>query len=92
MDLDDLDTILRDSARNNQTRGRHQVPGDPSGVGGVLSRNSLRRTWEKMPANRETAFIEAITSAAITHTLTKNCSTGEFTDCGCDARMTKRRK
>ena len=54
--------------------------------------NALKRTWKQMPANRETAFIEAVTSAAITHTLTKNCSTGEFTDCGCDARMTKRRE
>ena len=54
--------------------------------------NALRRTWKQMPANRESAFVEAVTSAAITHTLTKNCSTGEFSDCGCDARMTKRRE
>ena len=59
---------------------------------GASPPNALRRTWRQMPANRETAFVEAVTSAAITHTLTKNCSTGEFSDCGCDARMTKRRE
>ena len=61
-------------------------------VEGAPPPNALRRTWRQMPANRETAFVEAVTSAAITHTLTKNCSTGEFSDCGCDARMTKRRE
>ena len=59
---------------------------------GASPPNALSRTWRQMPANRETAFVEAVTSAAITHTLTKNCSTGEFSDCGCDARMTKRRE
>ncbi|TRY80923.1 hypothetical protein TCAL_12797 [Tigriopus californicus] len=37
----------------------------------------------RQPANRETAFIHAITAAGIAHTLTKNCSNGEFGDCGC---------
>ncbi|XP_059097528.1 protein Wnt-8-like [Tigriopus californicus] len=35
------------------------------------------------PSIRETAFIHAITAAGIAHTLTKNCSNGEFGDCGC---------
>ena len=34
--------------------------------------------------NRETALVRAMTSAGITHTLTKNCSTGDFTNCVCD--------
>ena len=34
--------------------------------------------------NRELALVRAMTSAGITHTLTKNCSTGDFTNCVCD--------
>ena len=34
--------------------------------------------------NREAALVRAMTSAGITHTLTKNCSTGDFTNCVCD--------
>lgn len=90
MDLDGSDhqkaTLWRSVARNDiiqQAVGADLLAGPP---------NALKRTWEQMPANRETAFIEAVTSAAITHTLTKNCSSGEFSDCGCDARMTKRRE
>eukprot|EP00095_Tigriopus_kingsejongensis_P009281 maker-scaffold175_size286436-snap-gene-0.10 protein:Tk09281 transcript:maker-scaffold175_size286436-snap-gene-0.10-mRNA-1 annotation:"protein wnt-8b isoform x1" len=44
----------------------------------------------RKPANRETAFIHAITAAGITHTLIKNCTNGEFGDCGCDFTMRKR--
>ena len=36
------------------------------------------------PINREAALVRAMTSAGITHTLTKNCSTGDFTNCVCD--------
>ena len=43
-------------------------------------------------ATRESAFIHAITSAGIVHTLTKNCSSGDFDNCGCDSKMTRRRK
>ena len=34
--------------------------------------------------NREAALVRAMTSAGITHTLTKNCSTGDFTNGVCD--------
>ena len=34
--------------------------------------------------NRETALVRAMTAAGITHTLTKNCSTGDFANCVCD--------
>ena len=34
--------------------------------------------------NREAALVRAMTAAGITHTLTKNCSTGDFTNCVCE--------
>uniref|UniRef100_A0A915CFR4 Protein Wnt n=1 Tax=Parascaris univalens TaxID=6257 RepID=A0A915CFR4_PARUN len=34
--------------------------------------------------NRETAFICAVASAGIVHAITKGCSTGNLTECGCD--------
>ena len=43
-------------------------------------------------STRESAFVHAITSAGIVHTLTKNCSSGDFDNCGCDTRLTKRRE
>lgn len=44
----------------------------------------------KRPSNKETAFVHAITAAGIAHTLIKNCSAGEFDDCGCDFKTKKR--
>ncbi|TKC47911.1 hypothetical protein EI555_012952 [Monodon monoceros] len=35
-------------------------------------------------ANRETAFVHAISSAGVMYTLTRNCSLGDFDNCGCD--------
>ena len=37
-------------------------------------------------SNRETAFVHAIVSAGIAHTVTRNCSRGDFADCVCDRR------
>lgn len=37
-----------------------------------------------MTANRETAFVHAISSAGVMYTLTRNCSLGDFDNCGCD--------
>lgn len=34
-------------------------------------------------ANRETAFVQAIISAGIVHTVTRNCRTGEANNCKC---------
>ncbi|KAK0400342.1 hypothetical protein QR680_003456 [Steinernema hermaphroditum] len=34
--------------------------------------------------NKETAFLYAITSAGIVHAITRGCSTGNLTVCGCD--------
>ncbi|VDK27699.1 unnamed protein product [Gongylonema pulchrum] len=36
--------------------------------------------------NRETAFIGAVASAAIVHAITKGCSAGNLTECGCDTQ------
>lgn len=44
----------------------------------------------RRPMTRETAFVHAITSAGIAYTLTKNCSSGDFPDCVCDAQLTRR--
>ncbi|XP_055327279.1 protein Wnt-16-like [Paramacrobiotus metropolitanus] len=36
--------------------------------------------------NRETAFIAAISSAAVVHAVVRACSSGNLTDCSCDMR------
>ena len=41
----------------------------------VTAFNMIR---EKQENNRETAYIQAITAAAVTHTLTRNCSQGSL--------------
>jgi len=48
--------------------------------------------WKNVdrPTTKETAFVHAITAAGIAYTLTKNCSTGDFPDCVCDNRITRR--
>ncbi|KAI4880148.1 hypothetical protein NFI96_031166, partial [Prochilodus magdalenae] len=35
-------------------------------------------------ATKETAFLHAISAAGVMYTLTKNCSMGDFDNCGCD--------
>ncbi|XP_067422615.1 protein Wnt-8a [Emydura macquarii macquarii] len=35
-------------------------------------------------ATRETSFVHAISSAGVMYTLTRNCSMGDFDNCGCD--------
>ena len=47
---------------------------------------------ESIGVNRERAFVHAIVAAGIAHTLTKNCTAGDFGECGCDAKLTKRRE
>ena len=39
---------------------------------------AFRSRREERDNNRETAYIQAITAAAVTHTLTKNCSQGSI--------------
>lgn len=35
-------------------------------------------------ATRETSFVHAISAAGVMYTLTKNCTAGDFDNCGCD--------
>ncbi|XP_014678401.1 PREDICTED: protein Wnt-8b-like [Priapulus caudatus] len=50
-------------------------------------RSSLPLYSHSTPAaNSETSFVHAISSAGVMHTLTRNCSAGEFEKCGCDDR------
>lgn len=35
-------------------------------------------------ATRETSFVHAISSAGVMYALTRNCSMGDFENCGCD--------
>ncbi|GAU94914.1 hypothetical protein RvY_06613 [Ramazzottius varieornatus] len=37
--------------------------------------------------NKETAFIAAISSAAVVHAVVRACSAGNLTECGCDTRQ-----
>lgn len=44
----------------------------------------LLSLYSHLTANRETAFVHAISSAGVMYTLTRNCSLGDFDNCGCD--------
>lgn len=55
----------------------------------VRSRSLVSSTRHKFPAIffvgcRETAFIYAITSAAVTHSIARACSEGSIQSCSCD--------
>uniref|UniRef100_A0A914X7Z0 Protein Wnt n=1 Tax=Plectus sambesii TaxID=2011161 RepID=A0A914X7Z0_9BILA len=60
---------------------RFMIPSNTTKFAGLLDRTLNA-------GNRETAFISAITSAGIVHAVTKGCSTGNLTECGCDNRYT----
>merc|ERR1711884_223165 len=36
--------------------------------------------------SKETAFLYAVTSAGVVHTIAKSCASGNLTECGCDNR------
>ena len=40
-------------------------------------------------ANKETAFVYALTSAAVAHAITKACSAGKLPDCACEPKYHK---
>ncbi|XP_077115257.1 protein Wnt-8b isoform X1 [Ranitomeya variabilis] len=69
-----------ESQYNRTILSRLQIPFTPnySPPGGSLSAGFIS------PANRETAFVHAISSAGVMYTLTRNCSLGDFDNCGCD--------
>ena len=47
---------------------------------------------QPLRSTRETAFVHAIISAGIVHTIAQNCSRGDFKECGChDRRPSSRR-
>ena len=54
-----------------------------------FKRRARRFDSETRETNRETAFVHAIMSAGITHTLTRNCSRGDFEDCICDTKFSR---
>ena len=41
--------------------------------------------WEQMEDNKETAYIHAVVSAGVVHTISRNCSQGGLPQCGCQA-------
>lgn len=49
-------------------------------------RAAFRTRREERANTRETAFIQAIMSAGVTHTLTQNCSKGGLEHCECEPR------
>ncbi|PAV90804.1 hypothetical protein WR25_06251 isoform B [Diploscapter pachys] len=44
-----------------------------------------KERW-KNSATREAAYLAAISSASIVHSITKGCTTGNLTECGCDSK------
>ena len=52
---------------------------------------AFRSRREERENNRETAFIHGITAAAVTHTLTRNCSEGSIQHCECEPRKGKKK-
>lgn len=53
---------------------------------------AFRSRREDRENNRETAFIHGITAAAVTHTLTRNCSEGSIQHCECEPRKKGKKK
>jgi len=47
---------------------------------------AFRSRREERENNREAAYIQAITAAGVTHTLTRNCSQGSILHCECEQR------
>lgn len=43
-------------------------------------------------ANKETAFVHAITSAGVVYEVTRACSRGELRECNCDRKNAKTRQ
>ncbi|XP_040886258.1 protein Wnt-16 [Toxotes jaculatrix] len=43
--------------------------------------------YELTSGTKETAFIHAVMAAGLVHAVTRSCSQGNMTECGCDARL-----
>ncbi|XP_063291120.1 protein Wnt-8b isoform X1 [Pelobates fuscus] len=70
-----------ESQINRTFPSRSQIPLSPNYP---LQSGTTLSTGLISPANRETAFVHAISSAGVMYTLTRNCSLGDFDNCGCD--------
>merc|ERR1712079_114439 len=46
--------------------------------------NRIQQTIER--GSKETAFLYAVTSAGVVHTIARDCASGNLTECGCDSR------
>ena len=44
-------------------------------------------TFFFLPENPEMAYLQAVTSAGVTFTVTRACGSGEIVECGCDNRI-----
>jgi len=53
---------------------------------------SFRSRHDEHQNNRETAYITAITAAAVSHTITRNCSQGGIQHCECEPRYGRPRR
>ncbi|KAJ8337682.1 hypothetical protein SKAU_G00366480 [Synaphobranchus kaupii] len=69
-------------AQSGMQECKHQFEWDkwncPESALQLSTNNGLRS------ATRETSFVRAISAAGVMYTLTKNCSLGDFHNCGCD--------
>ncbi len=54
----------------------------------LISFNELNQHYI---ANREIAFVQAVVSAGIVHTVTRNCSLGHLDNCRCDSSRRDKR-
>ncbi|KAK2849395.1 hypothetical protein Q5P01_009229 [Channa striata] len=73
---------VQEGAKNGIQECKHQFMLDrwncPETTLQLSTHNGLRS------ATRETSFVHAISAAGVMYTLTKNCSMGDFENCGCD--------
>ena len=82
LDVDDYE-LLRPSIKHKQFKNTHDK-NTKSDLNINYQPAYSYHNENNKPINREAALVRAMTSAGITHTLTKNCSTGDFTNCVCD--------
>uniref|UniRef100_A0A8C4UF38 Protein Wnt n=1 Tax=Falco tinnunculus TaxID=100819 RepID=A0A8C4UF38_FALTI len=50
-------------------------------------RSPPSRAGERRRGTKETAFIYAVTSAGLVHSVTRSCSAGNMTECSCDTNL-----